>query len=267
MPIAGILSTLGRNVIGAATGAGANIFENILGQKYGTRAKMEELRNQGLTPQEAVGAASGTGGQPGGTATALKLAELDQARELEKGRQALTKRQQDINAQTSRDVAKIQGQTARDTARINQEVPRGHLGIAQQKAPEEVKKLANEAANSERSFVLFLKAMSMSPQNVVASGVYAKWKARGFDMMNEESWNKTPKKIRREAIAELLAVGSSVYREARGAKRLADDVEKVAAPFEETLPGRLYETGRSIIGDLRKYFAPVERPGSTHYKN
>lgn len=242
MPVPHILSGIGsllggkdmfkdifRNVIGSGISTAAGVF----GEKYGTKARMDALAESGLTPQEAVGA-SGSGAGSGAGAAGLGMAQLRQQKELEIGRQKLTKRQQDIQADTARDVARINVQPA--LRRLDE--------IDLRMLPDQLKNLANQAATSHPRFVRTLKTMNMAPANLVATGVYEKYRALGFDMMSKSSWRKAPEGLRRRAMQEVLAQSSATFREGVGTGQLVQEGRTTAI---KALPERIKEFGRSLL--------------------
>lgn len=273
MPIGSILGGIAKNVIGKAATSLLGSFFGARAEKASTSARMEALMGHGLTAQEAVGSAGGSGMGGSVINAMLKREELDQQMQIAEKNQELQKRQQDVQAQTARDVANIQGSTARDTAQISAEP--GHRRLTEVEVPQvppKVKKLQNEAATSAPGFVKFLKAMNMSPQNLVASGVYAKYMDQGFDMLDPKSWSKVPVRMRQQAMADILAYGSRIRQEAEGALSLPRKAREQTgrnpigsgpsvSPF-----GRVYETGRSMYMHL---FGknPIGKRGSTHYKS
>lgn len=253
MPIAGILGGLAKNIVGSAATGGMNLLFDTLGVKHGTEAKMDALAKYGLTPQESVGAGGGlsTGGSAGSGAT--KLLELRQQKEIAEDEQAIKRRGQDIQAQTAKDVATIQGATNRRVAEISS-AP-GHRNIDEVKTvllPHQVNKLLNEVKTSDPDFVKFVRSMSMGAQNLVSTGVYAKWKANGFDLMKPADWKRMPRAVQIKALREILAVSSGVYREFTGLHGIAGDVQDTGRKMVEgavsaarTIPSRIREFGKS----------------------
>ena len=74
----------------------------------------------------------------------------------------------------------------------------------------------------KKEFVLFLKSMGMSVENILGSGLYAAGVAKGRDLLNPEHWRKYGEEM--EVIADKIAAMSAKHhREVRGLLDLIGD--------------------------------------------
>ena len=210
----------------------------------------------GLTPQEFFGSgASNPGGPSGagqvlgnmanqsGQATAAAVqAELDRQTDLEKTR---------IQTDAQKDVAKIQtGQQQRD---LDQRI-KEYTEVTLPKAAAELKVRAadlavriNEIATSDKSFVKWKLLNQMGTENMRATSIMYK---HGLEDLSLDTVNELSEQEYKALMAELLAAGSVVNREVKGAKGVLE--EAIRFLIKNTVKVKEYD--HPTLGNQRKEY-------------
>lgn len=241
MPFGSTFGKMATNVIGKVANTGLSMLGNVLGIKQGTRAKMDTLAEYGLTPQESVGAAGSANAS--GVDAALKAQELDQNFELQSKNQRLTERAQNL------DWAKAQmaQETAKYVVDTSSKAPLGQLELARRRLPSELATLANKAKTSAPAFQLYMKELSMSAENLIASGLAQRFKAEhGVNILDPKDWKKLDDTQKEDILKKMYAASSRVRRETAG----LEDVSKDLRNQFMKIPENMGEYGQSGVNWL-----------------
>ena len=227
-------------------------------EMFNYRIQQGELA--GMTPYEMfMGPAAGAGGGTSGSGQTLGNAANQTAiadKQIAKDRQlawqttmannATQLQQTKMQTEAQKSIAGVQADVTmrgqdieqaiaagrleldRDAYNTNVDLVSSQVGVNKQ----QLKKLINETATSEKEFVLLMKQLSMGTDNMLVEYFQ---RHHGISLNNPESWTSLPAQKREELLAAMISLRSTVAVEAGGIQKMfGEPLNNAVKPIIDT---------------------------------